>query len=755
MPDEAPKLPTLEQLADRHLALMDRQMRMMEGLFQQDFAFGGSDILDYLLKNVTQADGANWAPINIPSDRAKAANWPFWRTQQQLDALRQKSRVLVGANSYAGGFLRNIVSHVIGKGGTYKAAPKKNAPQGDWSPLAEATQNVIDDHLKRNRWNCGADPRVNYQAMPTREQEIVRRTFRDGDCMFRAFLIGDGDDRGRLFWRPVEPSAIRNGGARDQEGNSVSCTEADGWDYGIKHRIQPYEDLEDIEAYRVEYLDKSLPNQESAIADAEIVPAEQMIHVKNPDEDAMIGRGTPFFSYDTWDAFYRAGRLETAITVGATIRACTAEYWEYQLATQAQITGLAAGLGKTKENSTGQTEYIEARGPGMVRHGPANRKLVPPVPGGVDENLNALQGALRKAAAAGCAPEYMVTADASNANYSSTKEAGTPFVRWAELLQEHFKAVFLACIWKAVRWAIECKILPPEVMDVIDITCELPKVWQRDSLDVAQEDVTLVQAGIKDRQTCSSERGLDPEQVQRNNLEWQDENGGGMGGMQLPTGMPGEQPPKPAAPKMAESREPTASDGTIRLFELATFDEHKHKRDHGKFAKQAGSSEKDAAKDGGKKSTPESITSKAGVDAVNKLGEQLKPELDANPEVKEHAQSIYNRVSTLAKQLVYDEFPAWAVEHPDIWVYEEILNQAGGPGTVLMAKATRFAVCKAWLTAKKLINKGKLKESAERWDVPGMAKRLHEVMAEMAHLAGVAAPSLESITKALESSAPQ
>jgi capsid protein len=551
----AQKLTLQERREVAETKLLEEQVRLMEGWLADDFAFGGSDILDVLRSQITQ-DGEKWAPINIPTDRRGGVNWPLWRTSMELGGLRQKSRILVSSNSFAGGLMRNLTSHVIGKGGTYKTGLIKTIPQENlpkYQPLIDAVQGVVDDHLKRNRWNCGADPRVNYQAGPTREQEIFRRVFRDGESILRAFLLasedGEGvraDDHGRLLWRFVEPAAVQNqGGDR---------TEQRGWYLGMKHRTEPYDDLEDIEAYWITYLDQSLRNEESRESPlGEEVPAEQIVHAKNPDEDAIVGRGTPFFAYDTWDAFYRAGRLQKCISLGSAIRASTAEMWEYIVSPAASITGMAAGQGRPVANvNTGQTEYIEARRAGMVRHGPANRKLVPPVQGMVNENLDACQGDLRQAASAACAPEYMVSSDASNANYSSTKEAGTPFVRWAELLQEHFKAIFLACIWKAVRWAVECGVLRPEAMDVVDITCDLPKVWERDALQKAQEDQILIPLGVKDRNTASAERGYDPDTVEQNNAAWNEANGTQTGGMQLPSGggnpMGGAEPPEPKPP---------------------------------------------------------------------------------------------------------------------------------------------------------------------------------------------------------------
>lgn len=559
-----------ERLVEVQIKIAEHQLRVMESLLSDDLQFGGSDLFDSVRRNITQ-DNPGFAPLNIPTDRRSGANWPLWRTETEIGSLRQKSRMLCASNSYAGGYLRNIVSHVIGKGFTYKAGPvkgvEKERPLADGvttvEQLVAGTQEFVDDFCKRNRWNCAADPREGKQVGSTREQEACRRTFRDGEGIIRFFFLdgteggaagGVSKDRGKTYVRFVEPSCVRDPGG---------VSPGDGWYLGIKHRVEPYEDLEDIEKYHVVYSNQTLGNAEERDSPTgEEIDAAQIVHIKMPDEDAMIGRGTPFFVYDTFDALYRAGRLQKMISVGAAIRASVAEQWEYQTATNAQITGLAAGLGKAVANpTTGATEYLESpRRAGMIRSGAANRKLVPPVPGMVSENLEAAQGDLRQAASAGCAPEYLVSADASNANFASTKEAGTPFILYGELLQEHFKSPYLVCIWKAIRWGVECGVLPPETLDLIEIQVEAPKRVVRDSLQIAQEDQILVGLGVKDRQTASMERGLDPKTVAQNNAEWQEENGGPAGGfgMELPPaggGSPfggpaggGDKPPGPKEP---------------------------------------------------------------------------------------------------------------------------------------------------------------------------------------------------------------
>lgn len=495
------------------------ERRFLESIWWDD-GFGGSDLWD----RVRQRDQeGSWVPLSVPTDRRRGANWPLWRTEQDLDRLRNISRLVVSpANSFGKCLLKNITNSVIGKGFSYKIRPKKNdSPADGQAPgldeLCKATQAVVDDFLSANRWNAVANPRDMQNPNGTREREGFRRTRRDGDCFIRLFFLEEGDKLGKTRVRFVEPEQVRNPpGAKYEHG----------WTYGIKHATEPFEDVEEIEQYHVYYQDQTMKGpRETPVG--EIVPASEMVHIKNMEEDAATKRGLPDFIWDTADALNRAAKLQKNTSISSSIRAATAEIWQHAVATQAQVTGLAAGLAEFQRQDpiTGQNENIERIAPGTVRRIAAGQQLVnPPASSGVTEHLAACQGDLRQASAAFCAPEYF-TGDASNANFASTKEAGTPFVRAAESDQEHFKAVYAVCIWRAVGWAVACGLLPPEAMTALELQVEAPQVTTVNFLEKAQEDNILITLGVKDRKTAAMERGLDPDLVTANNQEYNDANG--------------------------------------------------------------------------------------------------------------------------------------------------------------------------------------------------------------------------------------
>lgn len=392
--------------------------------------------------------------------------------------------------------------------------------------MVAAVQDVVDGFLKTNRWNGVANPFADVVIAATREQETFRRVKRDGEAFVRLFFL----DNGLTLTRWIEPEQVTNPpGARREEG----------WTYGIQHPMDPYEDVERRQSYWVAYQDLTVQHGPH-VDTGEQVDADQVIHIRDRNTDAAVKRGKPFFSFDTLDALRRASKLQRNNSLGAAIRAATAEIWKHDTATKAELQSFSDSQAdfRVVSPTTGRTENVEHTTPGTIRRIPAGQEPVfMPESSGASEHLAVAQGDLRQAASAACAPEYMVGSNAENADYSSTKEAGAPFVRKAESEQEHYKAAFLAVVWRAVRWAVECGLLPPQALKLIEIQVEAPAVLHRNELEKAQGDQIKVQGGWKSQQTCAMEDGLDWETEAVNIEEYKERFG--QQGPQLP--MPGEE----------------------------------------------------------------------------------------------------------------------------------------------------------------------------------------------------------------------
>ena len=129
--------------------------------------------------------------------------------------------------------------------------------------------------------------------------------------------------------------------------------------------------------------------------------------------------------------------------------------------------------------------------------------------------VTVLQAELRAIASRLVMPEFMLTSDASNANYSSTMVAEGPAVKMFERLQYEMLEDDIALLSQAVRHAVASGRAPAAAIDEIEIRGIPPRLAVRDRLKDAQADQILVKNGAMSVQTMAMRHGLNPEQEQR------------------------------------------------------------------------------------------------------------------------------------------------------------------------------------------------------------------------------------------------
>jgi len=507
-------------------------------------------------------DAGVYVPPDQPSDRRGGREWPLYQTEMELGRLRMRSKLLVATNAYARGLVRNLVNYVIGEGCQYEVItkeqlpdadplnPGRQAPAGLEAEVAKA-QDVVDEFLAANRWNASEDRTGDGPLASTREREAVRRVLRDGEAILRLSFEPDGKTRVR--W--VEPAQLRN---------PPGVSEADGWLFGIRHEN---EDEENRVEYHIAYKSTEDALQRGDFLLGEKVPASEVVHLTGPDNDAVLRRGLPEFCYDTADALERASQLERNASAGAAFRAATAEIWQHHYGTQDQISALSSSLAQTSRTNpiTGRVDQIDRPRPQTIRRVPEGQELMPLPQDNTPNYLTGVQGDLRQAASSVCAPEYLASGDASNSNYSSTKEAGTPFVLHAKSLQSYFIAAFKRVIFKVLAWAALGGRLSAAAVDLLDLKLEAPTVIHQNEQEKAQRDQILIGLGVVDRATVSMEWGYDPEMVRDGIQKWDAE----MGPEGTPLQLPGEKgldmvspikkpkdQPDPEAPTPAEPGPP-------------------------------------------------------------------------------------------------------------------------------------------------------------------------------------------------------
>src|SRR5262249_31978290 len=155
--------------------------------------------------------------------------------------------------------------------------------------------------------------------------------------------------------------------------------------------------------------------------------------------------------------------------------------------------------------------------PGTVLK-PSAGLVYKPGPLGAERNPNFVlvaQYVLRSIAVRWNMPEYLISSDASNANYASALVAESPFVKAREADQQFYKRHFGSLVWKAVRLAWELGrfarlgVSREALESLIEIKIDAPAVATRDALQMAKTQEVQIGLGILSRQTAAAQAGLD------------------------------------------------------------------------------------------------------------------------------------------------------------------------------------------------------------------------------------------------------
>ena len=146
-------------------------------------------------------------------------------------------------------------------------------------------------------------------------------------------------------------------------------------------------------------------------------------------------------------------------------------------------------------------------------------------------------------------PEYMISGDASNANYSSTLVAESPFVKFCKRQQKRFSGAMAQLLWAALDFACRAGTFRPwgiyrlgELAAVIDLKITGPLVEARDKGAETNRRKILHDNGILSPESWSEEENID------RNLELS--RGARVNPMTLPGGNPTD-----SAPRATESKQ--------------------------------------------------------------------------------------------------------------------------------------------------------------------------------------------------------
>jgi len=406
--------------------------------------------------------GDVWDALGVSHDGGVSA---LLDTEQKLADARKQARYLATVNEFAINGHENRVNYVIGTGYSYTAAAMKDG-EVDEKRLAEV-QTVIDEFIERNDWHH-------------RQMEIMKRYDRDGECFLRFFT----DEDGMVLVRFVEPAQVSKPPHVHERNAS----------YGIA--TEP-EDVETVVAYWI---------------DGEAIFADEIQHRKH-GVDRNVKRGIPLF-YPVRKNLNRAAKVLNAMTTVAGIQASIALIRKHGSGTSTGIEQFVQNQADVSQtNATlGKTYYHQAYHPGTIIDSSEATEYEFPA-GGVDASkyVVVVQAELRAVASRLCMPEFMLTSDASNANYSSTMVAEGPAVKMFGRLQWEMIYYDRQIFERLLDKAVEHGRLSPKLREQVRVEVEPPRLESRDREKEVNADMRLVEGHVMSRRTTMLRHDLDPD----------------------------------------------------------------------------------------------------------------------------------------------------------------------------------------------------------------------------------------------------
>jgi capsid protein len=410
-------------------------------------------------------DGTRWNALGGAMPPGVASGIPF-TDEQQLAEIRGQCRALAAGNEFAINGHENRISYIVGSGHVYRAVARKGRTAAE--SLLNGVQAVLDEFARINHWH-------------KRQQEIVLRKDRDGECFLRLFPAQDGTTRLRF----VEP---------DQVAAPADRVNDPAAGFGV---VTDPSDVETVLGYWI---------------DGRWIDADEIQHRK-ANVDANVKRGLPLF-YPVRKNLRRAEKLLRNMSVVSEIQSAIAIIRKHSAATNAgleQFVANQADLSVTSQ-ATGRTSHFRRFAPGTILDALSGTEYEFPA-AGIDAGryVAVLQAELRAIASRLVMPEFMLSSDASNANYSSTMVAEGPAVKMFERLQHEMLEDDVDVMRRVVFHAVEAGRLPAEAITDVDIRGIPPTLAVRDRLKEAQADQILVRNGAMSVETMAMRNGLDPE----------------------------------------------------------------------------------------------------------------------------------------------------------------------------------------------------------------------------------------------------
>ena len=385
-----------------------------------------------------------------------------YNTCNELFEIQKVARILARDNEFAKNAHRNRINYIIGSSHTYVVnGISEDVP----SNTITRVQDVVDRILKANTWH-------------RRQREMQLRDDRDGETIVRKFYSADGIIRFRF----VEPRSI-----------------------------QPPPNAQPHQSFGVETLPNDIETPVAYFIDGVKVPASHVQHRKW-NVDSSMKRGYPLL-YPVRGNLTRATKLLRNMSISTEIQTAIALIRKHQTATQQAVRTFVAGRADAQ---TPGGDNVLKYGAGSILDTPAGMQYDIPPQLDPAKTVAALQAELRAIASLLVMPEFMLTSDASNANFASTMVAEGPAVKNFQSEQRTQIEYDTELLEDGLRWAVACGLLSQDEVNQTLIDVEPTSVQVRNQLEEAQARQIDMGLGILSPQTATAQINQEYEQEQTN-----------------------------------------------------------------------------------------------------------------------------------------------------------------------------------------------------------------------------------------------
>jgi|GEM_PF-1596804 len=413
--------------------------------------------------------------------------------------LRQQAQRAAFQEPLLKGYLRTLNRFVMGRGVTVTAEITKSGSKDRDEELEERVNAWLDDFREVNQWE-------------KLEDEIPNRAWRDGESFIRRFTHEKDGPLVPVFTQRQRQRLTQLGIERDEWGGPsvprgmtmLRMIDPDQ----IDDPLGIFEEgivTSDIDAQHVVGY---IWRPDKTKQDAEFIPADEMEHLKiGVDSDVLRGR-------TILEVLLKKNRqYEDWLQARILLSIARSSVYLFKKITGTRAQGQSLRDQEAKQLDSTNDQKVRMPKPGSsVHHGPGvEYEFKAPQLAAQDAQHDGRAILLNMAAGAGL-PEYMFTADASNANFASTLVAEGPAFREFQSQQDDLQTTFRRLHWWAIEDAMQAGViqgLTEERLSDITLVVQYPHVGVRDRKSEAEASEIENRARVRSRRTWAENSGLD------------------------------------------------------------------------------------------------------------------------------------------------------------------------------------------------------------------------------------------------------